>query len=416
MATDTETVASTVPDTPRMTSWLVEQGLRGASDLDVFAGFCERIVAGGIRLQRAYCAARVLHPNYAGFALIRNKNGEVNEETYTPDNANPETWAASPLKLMVDDGVPEVRRRLDTPDAAREFPVMADFQKDGATDYFGLICGYSNEQDDRRGFGTVFSWVTDKPGGFSDEELAWLRQILPIYALTFRIAVNQRIAASVASAYLGADAGRRVLQGDVRRGQVQTISAVLIYGDLGGFTALADAMPKEILIDMLNEYLTCMAGPVQEHGGQVLKFMGDGMLCTFEINTKDGAEDPRKTCERALASTLEAFALVAALNEAREAEGKPTMPLNVAMHLGDVLYGNVGSPERLDFTIIGPAVNEASRMEAMCDALERRLLISQAFADAYAGGTPELLPLGRHGLRSVREPVRLYTVTDLPGD
>lgn len=416
MATDTKSAIGTLPDTQRMTSWLVEQGLRGTSDLDVFEGFCERIVAGGIRIQRAYCAVRVVHPNYAGFGLIWRGDGDVSEETYSPDNSNAETWAASPLKAMVEDGVPEIRRRLIGPEPAQEFPIMADFQKEGATDYFALICGYSNEQNDRRGFGMVFSWVTDHPDGFSDAQLAWLRQIIPIYALTFRIAVNQRIATSVASAYLGADAGRRVLEGGVKRGQVDTISAVLVFGDLGGFTALADAMPKDSLIDMLNEYLACMAGPVHAHGGQVLKFMGDGMLCTFEIDTKEGGEDSRKTCERALASTIESFEQVDALNKVRMAEGKPTMPLNVALHLGDVLYGNVGSHERLDFTIIGPAVNEASRMEAMCGALERRVLISQAFADAYQGGTPELLPLGRHGLRSVREPVRLYTVTDLPGD
>ncbi len=405
-----------LPDSQLMTSWIVEQGLRGNSDLDVFEGFCERIVSGGIQLQRAYCGVRVIHPNYAGFGLIWRGNGEVKEETYSPDSTNSKTWAVSPLKVLVEDGMPEVRRRLISPDPAQEFPILADFQKEGATDYFALICGYSNVPKDRRGFGLVFSWLTDKPDGFSDAELTWLRQILPIFALTFRIAVNQRIAISVASAYLGADAGRRVLEGDIQRGQVETISAVLIYGDLGGFTALADSMPKKLLIDMLNEYLTCMAGPVHDHGGQVLKFMGDGMLCTFEISTKHGAESPRETCERALASTLESFTLIAELNKAREAEGKTTMSLNVALHLGEVLYGNVGSPERLDFTIIGPAVNEASRMEGMCDALERRLLVSQAFADAFGDAKPELLPLGRHGLRSVREPVHLYTVIDLPGD
>ena len=147
------------------------------------------------------------------------------------------------------------------------------------------------------------------------------------------------------------------------------------------------------LVELLNEYLACMAEPVEARGGQVLKFMGDGMLGTFELPAEGGA-----TCVGALEAALDALSRVGELNKERRAAGRPIMALNVALHLGDVAYGNVGSPMRLDFTVIGPAVNEVSRLEAMCDPLERRLLISEAFADAIPADGPELLPLGRHGL------------------
>ncbi|MDP6473760.1 MAG: adenylate/guanylate cyclase domain-containing protein [Alphaproteobacteria bacterium] len=212
----------------------------------------------------------------------------------------------------------------------------------------------------------------------------------------------------MADAYLGRDAARRVLSGEIERGHVETVSAVLFYSDLCGFTALGDRMDGHELVELLNEYLACMAEPVEARGGQVLKFMGDGMLGTFELPAEGGA-----TCVGALEAALDALSRVGELNKERRAAGRPIMALNVALHLGDVAYGNVGSPMRLDFTVIGPAVNEVSRLEAMCDPLERRLLISEAFADAIPADGPELLPLGRHGLRSVREPVHLFTVEEV---
>ncbi len=323
-------------------------------------------------------------------------------------------WERSTFKVMVDDGEPELRRRILGPEAGEEFPILENFRQEGATDYFGMICGYAIESANEERFGVVFTWTTDRDGGFSDAELDFFREILPALALTLRVSATRRFAQAVAEAYLGRDAARRVLNGEIQRGHVETVSAVLIYSDLCGFTAMGDRMGQHELVELLNDYLACMAEPVEARGGQVLKFMGDGSLATFELSLNGDAEARAETGVAALAAAMDALARVAELNQTRRAAGQPTMALNVALHLGEVAYGNVGSPTRLDFTVIGPAVNEVSRLEGMCDPLERRLLISEAFANAIPEDGPQLLPLGRHGLRSVREPVRLFTVEEIP--
>jgi adenylate cyclase len=395
--------------------WIVEQGLQGISMSEVYEGFCTRLVAGGMQIQRGLCGMRVLHPLYEGFALIWHRGDDgVIDQSYFPADADPEQWARSPIKVMLEDGAQEIRRRILGPEAGEEFPVLEEFRQEGATDYFGAKFGYAIEAINPQNFGVLFTWTTDREGGFRDSELDFLRCVLPTLALTLRVAANRRFSQAVADAYLGHDAARRVLSGEIMRGHVETVSAVLVYCDLCGFTALGDRLGQSELVDLLNDYLSCMAEPVEARGGQVLKFMGDGMLATFALKEGAGARERGETAVAALDAALEALARVADLNRSRSGDGRPVMALNVALHLGEVAYGNVGSPMRLDFTVIGPAVNEVSRLESMCDPLERSLLISEAFAKAMPEDGPELLPLGRHGLRSVREPVRLFTVENVP--
>jgi len=415
MATHVQDAKPGLPDAAALGAWLVRHGLEGSTAEAVFDGYCGRLHAGGIQIQRGLCAMRVLHPLYKGFGLIWRRGVDgVKEETYTAVNATPGTWERSTLKVLVDDGVPELRRRILGPEAGEEFPILEDFRQEGATDYFAMVCGFAVEAANEQRFGVVFTWTTDRDGGFSDGELDFFRDTLPTLALTLRVAANRRFAQAVADVYLGHDAARRVLSGEIERGHVHTLSAVLIYSDLCGFTALGDRLDRRELVDLLNDYLACMAEPVEARGGQVLKFMGDGMLGTFELPAEGGAAARGATSVAALEAALDALSRVSELNNERRAADQPTMALNVALHLGEVAYGNVGSPTRLDFTVIGPAVNEVSRLEAMCDPLERHLLISEAFADALPGDGPRLLPLGRHGLRSVREPVSLFTVEEIP--
>ncbi len=415
MATLANETERSLPDAAALHQWIVQQGLDGCTAEAVFDGFCTQLSAGGIQIQRGLCAMRVLHPLYKGFGMIwRRGVAGVKEDIYTAENASPDVWERSTLKVMVDDGAPELRRRILGPEAGEEFPILEDFRQEGATDYFGMICGYAIETANERRFGVVFTWTTDRDGGFSDAELDLFRVILPTLALTLRVAVNRRFTQAVAEAYLGRDAARRVLNGEIDRGHVETVSAVLFFSDLCGFTALGDSMGQHELVELLNEYLSCMAEPVEARGGQVLKFMGDGMLGTFELPEEGSSQVHGETCIAALEAAQDALTRISELNATRRMAGQPTMALNIALHLGDVAYGNVGSPMRLDFTVIGPAVNEVSRLEGMCDSLERRLLISEAFANAMPEGAPDLLPLGRHGLRSVREPVRLFTVEQVP--
>ncbi len=395
--------------------WIVEQGLAGTKSESVFEAFSERLSVAGLPINRAYSAMRLLHPLYAGFGLIwRRGEPGVKEELYGASPVRSEAWLKSPLKVLIEDNVPEVRRRITGPEAALEFPVLEDFRKQGATDYFATRCGFGIDGNNTSNAGIVFSWTSDLPNGFSDDDLAFLRDVVPSFALTMRVSANRRLADGLATAYLGKDAGRRVLNGDIRRGMANTISAVLLYGDLRGFTRLSDAVPKDELIAMLDDYLECMALPVEAHGGQVLKFMGDGMLGTFEVKQGEGAKERGEECVAALNAALEALGRIEALNRTRLGAGKPILTLDLALHLGDVLYGNVGSSTRLDFTVVGPAVNEVSRLEAMCQALDRGLIISHTFKEAMPAHAPVLLPLGRYGVRSVRDAVELYTVERIP--
>ena len=212
----------------------------------------------------------------------------------------------------------------------------------------------------------------------------------------------------VVAAYLGADAGRRVLGGEVDRGNVDVLDAVLFFCDLRGFTALSDGMDRHLLIALLDDCFDAIAGPIADQGGQVLKFMGDGLLATFSL---DDGDDPAAICGRALTAAGAALAAVARINAPRRAAGEPVMDLDIALHQGEVVYGNVGARDRLDFTVIGPAVNEASRMEQMCDRLGVHLILSESVvATAGPAAAGRFVSLGRHALRGVGEARELSTL------
>lgn len=395
--------------------WIIEQGLLGVTGEVVFEGFSQKLVDHGVPVNRAYTAMRVLHPLYAGFGLIwRAGEAGVKEERYGASPVITDAWLKSPIRPLAEGQVKEIRRRLGGPEVGQEFPILEEFRQQGATDYFATREAYGFDGMPEENRGIVLTWTTKRPSGFSDGDLDLIRAVVGPLALTMRVAANRRLAVGLAATYLGQDAGRRVLAGDIRRGMTNTISAVLLYGDLRGFTRLADAVPRDELIAMLDDYLECMAVPVESHGGQVLKFMGDGMLGTFEVKQGEGAKEQSEECVAALNAALEAHGRVEALNRDRAAAGKPVMTLDLALHLGEVMYGNVGSPTRLDFTVVGPAVNEVSRLESMCQALDRGLIISRAFKDAMPPEAPPLLPLGRYGLRSVRGAVELFTVEAIP--
>jgi len=400
--------------TSNIIDWIIEQGLLATTAEDLFDGYCAQLEEAGLPVLRSYLGTRMNHPQYAGFGLVRNRGAAPTEESYGYVQTNPELWERSTLKAATESNSGELRCEVSDPQQVEKFPILKDLGNEGATDYFCKACSFGIDGQRHEEFGVIFSWASDQKGGFSDDHVQVLRGTVPSMALAIRTATNRRLARAVTAAYLGRDAGERVLAGKVRRREVDTLHAVILFGDLRGFTAHGDQMPREDLVNMLNEYLTCMAEPVEERGGQVLKFMGDGMLSTFEI-AADNKLKNGNVCVAALETALDIFQRVSDLNQQRRDDGKPALVLDLALHLGEVLYGNVGSPSRLDFTVIGPAVNEASRMEAMCSPLDRNLLISSAFADSVpADRGPELVALGRHGLRGVRAPVELFTLAEVP--
>jgi class 3 adenylate cyclase len=251
--------------------------------------------------------------------------------------------------------------------------------------------------------GPRLGWIGPHP--FTSDEAKSLHEsarfaAAPLAALTARATLTAAL-----EAYLGRRSAARVLAGPLRRGVGEIIEAALLFADLRGFTALSESSPPSEVIAALDAWFDRIAGSVHAFGGEVLKFMGDGVLAIFPV----AGGSPRNACDAALRAVAAARSGMAHLDEARARDGLPPLPFGAALHLGAMLWGNIGAADRLDFTAIGPAVNLVSRLQGLCRPLERTVLISGAFA--VATGTP-LIPLGTHALRGIAAPCAVFTVPD----
>ncbi|WP_395680272.1 adenylate/guanylate cyclase domain-containing protein [Inquilinus sp.] len=411
--------AETVAALARLRRWLGNQALMAGLVQDVACGFADGLLEAGIPLWRAYLSATTLHPDMEAFGLTWTRDGGRESEMYghgswgkisSPSPIYEAVLAAreaatDPAAARAENLVRLTRYRLELGEGVDRFPILAELHVGGATDYLCFILPFSFDGTlHPLRTGASVTLATDRQGGFTAAEVAAIGELIPGFGAAIRIGIDLAAFRTVLGTYLGRDVGRRVLQGEIRRGSVETISAAILVGDLRGFTALADAMPRDQLVAMLDDYLDALATPIEALGGQVLKFMGDGLLATFAF----AEDDPAETCGRALAAAAEALERIAAINLRRVEADAPVMTLDVALHVGDVLYGNVGSGQRLDFTIIGPAVNEAARLEHLCSVLDVPMVVSRRFVEALA--TPDRFRcLGPQTLRGVRAPVEVFT-------
>ena len=395
--------------------WAVREGLRGASAYELFDGYCQRLVIHGTALWRAHTAMETLHPQWHGYGYTwRRDLNAIAPEQYPHDQGEPPIWINSPFYALIQRAYagepnPSMRRRIATDREQRDFPVLEEFFELGATDYLAYLFVYGEPRDgqgDRsQGTGIVYSFTTDRVGGFADDDVALVQATLPALSLAMKAHAAHVIASGLLGTYLGEDAGRRVHSGAVTRGSVENLAAVIFYADIRGFTAISDAAPGPAVVDLLNDTFEILTAALRSRGGQVLKFIGDAMLAIFSFEDANRAA----TCARALDAAVEALRALEAENARRAAAGLPTAAVDLALHIGEVLYGNVGAADRLDFTVIGPAVNEAARIEALCDSLGRPLLASAEFAAAL-DGSGRLEPVGRHALRGVREPKEIFAL------
>ena len=392
--------------------WAVRQGLRGAAAEALFDGYCQRLVIDGVPLWRAHAAMETLHPQWNGYGFTwRRDLNAIHPDKYAHGGDEEAIWVTSPFYDLIrrargGEDNPSMRRRIEAGADQRDFPVLEEFFALGATDYFGLLFAFGKDADRSHGSGIVYSFTSDRKGGFGDDDMTLLQATLPGLSLAMKADAGHVIASGLLGTYLGEDAGRRVHAGAVERGSVQSLTAVLWYADIRGFTRTSDAAPGPAIIDLLNEVFETLTASLRDRGGQVLKFIGDAMLATFSLYGTDAAE----TCRRALDAAAEAMAGLDALAQARTAAGAPAVSVDLALHLGEVLYGNVGATDRLDFTVIGPAVNEVARIEALCESLNRKVLVSAEFAAAIADGESRLESLGRHALRGVREQKEIFAL------
>jgi len=403
-------------DVSQVSAWLIESGLRSLPVGELLDGFCQRLNQVGVQVKRAFLGMNTLHPMIRAHAMEWEfRQGTGPGFNFNHADVDDPVWQTSPFAPMLREGIGERRQLLTVSEAELSSPILRELKGEGMSEWLGCVFSFGARDirihgertaRDADQLGVIFSFVTDRPGGFADADIEVLHGLLPLFALGVKATTMRSVGRGLLSTYLGQDPADRVLHGTIFRGDVERVDAVLFYADLRGFTHLADVMSGKDLVSMLDDYFDCMARPVVSRGGEILKFMGDGLLATFGIGGTSRAE----ACRLALDAANEALATVATLNAARAAAGTPFAGLDLALHIGELLYGNVGTDARLDFTVIGPAVNEASRIELLCKSLGYNLLISERFAAAAGDSRRRLSSVGRHRLRGVREDTELFTL------
>jgi len=399
-----------------LADWLAESGLRNLPLEEMVDGFSRRLADMGVPVARTFVGMNTLHPMVRMRSMIWDRaTGPGTYFEFHHADIDAPILQESPFASMLRDGVAERRRRVDDPLVVREAPMFEELHAAGMTEWLGrvfpfgeLVPGFGGprEAEPAERLWLVCSLTTDRPGGYLESDMAVLKQALPLFALAAKAVTMRAIGYGLLAAYLGDDPASRVFAGTVHRGEVQSVEAIVFFTDLRCFTALADTTPGRELIALLDECFECMVAPVVKRGGEVLKFIGDGLLAAFAAGPAGRAE----ACSAALDAATEALALMAALNVRRRAEGRQATELDISLHIGTVQYGNVGTAARLDFTVIGPAVNEASRIEKLCEPLGHNLLISRQFAEAAVSCRSRLMSLGRHRLRGVREETELFAL------
>jgi adenylate cyclase len=403
-------------DLSELSAWLTQVGLAGTPETDIVCGFCDRCVATGLPLARALVFIDTLHPVHEG-SLFRwgfgpneapvheygrtSLQGLDGSDSVSLDVQATDSWRRSSFKMMLQTGASLLRRRLDA-DTKDEFSLLSEWFDAGITDYIAIITHFSAEGVIGEMDAVYSSWGTSRSEGFEDDQIAALERLVPYLALAIKSVALARMTRTLMETYLGRDAGQRVLGGRIVRGMTERIDAVIWFNDLRGFTRITDAAPEQV-IPLLNDYADVIVSAIHEHGGDVVKLIGDGVLAMFT------AADREHACSAALAAAIAARREVANLKGRRAAAGHAVTDMYLGLHVGEVLYGNVGSYERLDFTVIGPAVNETSRIAAMCRSVDQPVLISQAFAEV-ANLKFRLVSVGRYALRGVSQPQELFTI------
>lgn len=404
--------------------WLVERGLQALSLDEQVDGFCRRIVELGFPARRFNMSIGTLHPRHGAHSYIWTPDGIATEVfARRRSQQESEAYLRSPIYHLRHSQQDRLRRRLDAgvPD---EFPVFTELRAAGMTDYAARLVRFdgadaatlrtgtdvhgSSQPDALQGI--FFSCATDVPEGFADSHLQQVAEVLPYLSLAVKSRSTFDVARTLLETYLGNDAGRRVLTGEIDRHSVQKINAVIWLCDLRGFSEVASQVPQDELVEILDAYLEVMARPVLDNRGQILKFLGDGFLATFDLSQRDR----QSVCVDAVKAASQLLAAFPRFNAERRRAGTRTLDFGVALHLGEVLYGNIGTRERLDFTVVGSAVNEASRIEGLCRPLRRQVLVSARFHEAAVACGGRMKSVGVHPLRGIAASQELFTIADPP--
>jgi adenylate cyclase len=377
--------------------WLVNE-TRDERFLDnIFRDCCVKLRAQGIPIARASMHLRLQHPQWFGSRVLWRP--DLKDAELRPIElgiTETERYHNSPVGAL-QAGSGQVRKRLEEAPSDQDFPLYEELRDEGLTDYVAWPLEFT------LGVRHAITFGVDRPGGFTDDELGLLRDLLPALALVTEVRLKNRFARRLLETYVGPHASEQILSGHIRRGSGVTITAVVMICDLRGFTTISEAWPRDDVISMLNEYFEVVSAPLEDNGGEILKFIGDGLLAVFPLNRPTA-------CVDALAAVLSVRKGMGALNERRIAANLEPLGYGLGVNVGDVMYGNIGTPSRLDFTVIGPAVNTAGRLEGLTKSLGRTALFSSAFADTV--GSLSLRSLGKHPLRGLGEPLEVFGFAD----
>jgi adenylate cyclase len=386
-----------VSDLQNVTDWLIDGARSAASPAVMMAESCERLVAAGLPLWRVGVFVRTLHPDIFGVSFIWRLGGEVVVTQADFDIFDTDQYRSSPLSILYSSGE-EVRRKLSA--TGDNSPFLADMREEGVTDYIAIPVRFTD------GSIHASSWTTKRPGGFSDDHIEGLRKLVMPLTRVIEIINLRRTALNLLDTYVGNRAGARILGGQIRRGHTDTMHAAIWLSDLRGFTALSDRLPAETVVEILNGYFDCQVAAIRKHGGEVLKFMGDGLLAVFPIAEADG--DVHQVCSHVLEAARESRASVLDM-QFPIGDVVERFRFGVALHVGKILFGNIGGGNRLDFTCIGPAVNLAARLEKIAGRLNRTIVASAEFAGICAGGWADL---GEFPIAGFARAERVYGLAD----
>ncbi|HSA90190.1 MAG TPA: DUF427 domain-containing protein [Burkholderiales bacterium] len=381
-----------------LASWLVNEGWQAGSSAELAERFLKSLREAGVPVDRSTVIMPTLHPQIFATVLVWRADTPGIRTVFEPhDILHQPKFADSPFAPIIR-GAGGVRRRIEDPGCALDFPVVRDLKGEGATDYAAMPFRFSDGQIN------VMSMTSFARGGFSSVHLGRLYEVLPLLGRLFEVHAARRTATALLETYLGRHTGERVLKGLVKHGDGEHIHAVIWFCDFRDSTPLSKSMGRRAYLRQLNRFFYCMAGAVLEAGGEVLRYIGDAVLAIFPIK-----EDSTQACEQAVRAARIAAQRISDTN-AMNPERAP-LRYGIGLHLGTVTYGNIGVPERLEFTVIGAAANEAARVESMTKELKQPVLTSAAFALAYQG---KLVSLGKHPLKGLAGEHELFTLPDDP--
>lgn len=375
--------------------WLLRDAWQIDAPDKLVDAFCRRLRESGVPISRSTVIIPTLHPQVAATVFVWREDAGVRTVQEPHDVLHQPRFQASPFAPILR-GAGGVRRRIESADAKLDFPVVRELKSEGATDYVAMPFRFADGQLN------VMSMTSFAPGGFTTAHLGQIYEVLPMLGRLFEVFAQRRTAVTLLETYLGRRTGGRVLNGLVKHGDGENIDCVVWFSDLRESTALSISMGRDAYLVYLNAYFDCVAGAILEKGGEVLRFIGDAALAIFPI----GADGPAAACQQALAAARLAGERVAADNAAHA--GRAPIRYGIGLHRGEVTYGNIGVPQRLEFTVIGSAANTAARVESMCKTLGHSVVVSSAFAEAWP---EQLVSLGRHKLKDVEGEQELFTLT-----